>query len=317
MVEDKADSQIGRRGLPGLAAAGLGLLALIAAVPAPTVALLLSVGAAVAGTTELLEVNRPGAKWARAGIAAGTVAAAIVLGRSALESLNLSGLAKLYLNFDTVSGLGPALLRGMMNTVRLAAVAEVAGIAAGLVLALLAISKRRSVRWPAIAYIDLFRGTPLLVQLSFIYFGLPFIGIRLDALAAGTTGLALNSAAYVAEIFRAGIQSIDRGQMEAARGVGMPYRTAMRYVIVPQAFRRVIPPLTNEFIALLKDSSLVAALGTTIGGRELFKVARDAYASTANATPFVAASLLYLVLTLPLVRLVNRLERNLRSGAAR
>jgi ABC-type amino acid transport system permease subunit len=126
--------------------------------------------------------------------------------------------------------------------------------------------------------------------------------------------LGLNAAAYSAEIFRAGIQSIERGQIEAARSLGMSYLQAMRYVILPQAFRRVIPPLTNEFVILIKDTSLVFFLGVTAGQRELFAVGRDAYAETFNATPYIGTVLGYLAITLPMIRAVTWLERKLRSG---
>jgi His/Glu/Gln/Arg/opine family amino acid ABC transporter permease subunit len=264
---------------------------------------------------ELVEVHRVRAREAVIGLALALGAFAIALFSAARDTLDLRFFAQQYLNLDAVRGLGPFLARGAYNTLQLAIIGEIAGIALGLAVSLIVISRRRWVRAPGIAYVDLFRGTPLLMQLSFIYLALPFVGIRLNVFTAGATGLALNSAAYVAEIFRAGIQSVERGQMEAARGLGMPYRAAMRYVIIPQAFRRVIPPLVNEFIALLKDSSLVSALGATVASRELLRVARDAYAQTANATPFVAASLIYLLLTLPLTRVVNRLERGLRAAA--
>jgi len=264
---------------------------------------------------ELVEVHRVRGREAVAGLIAAGAALAIVLVGAARETLDLRFLADQYFNVDAIRGLGPFLARGAFNTLRLAVIGEVGGVVIGLAVALIVISKRRWVRAPGIAYVDLFRGTPLLMQLSFIYLALPFVGLRFDVFTAGAAGLALNSAAYVAEIFRAGIQSVERGQMEAARGLGMPYRAAMRYVIVPQAFRRVIPPLVNEFIALLKDSSLVSALGATVASRELLRVARDAYSQTANATPFVVASLIYLLMTLPLTRIVSRLERGLKAPA--
>jgi His/Glu/Gln/Arg/opine family amino acid ABC transporter permease subunit len=271
--------------------------------------------AAAAAGLELVEVHRVRKREALAGLAMAGAALVVVLVQAAQEALDLRFLAEQYFNLRAVEGLWPFLARGAYNTLRLAVIGEVGGMVIGLAVALIVISKRRWVRAPGIAYVDLFRGTPLLMQLSFIYLALPFVGIRFDVFTAGATGLALNSAAYVAEIFRAGIQSVERGQMEAARGLGMPYRAAMRYVIVPQAFRRVIPPLVNEFIALLKDSSLVSALGATVASRELLRVARDAYAQTANATPFVVASLIYLLMTLPLTRIVSRLERGLKAPA--
>jgi His/Glu/Gln/Arg/opine family amino acid ABC transporter permease subunit len=215
----------------------------------------------------------------------------------------------------TLRGTLPQFLRGAFNTLKLAGLSELGGILLGLLIALLAISRRRVVRFPAVLYVDLFRGTPLLVQLLLIYFGLSYIGLNLEAFVAGVVALGLNSAAYVAEIFRAGIQSVERGQVEAARTLGMPQRTAMRYVVMPQAVRRVIPPLLNEFISLLKDSSLVVVLGATVASREILQVAKDAQAQFANATPFVAASAVYLLMTVPLTRLVNHIDRRLRAAS--
>ena len=285
------------------------MLAFFARGPAAALAL---VGSAAAGA-ELVEVHRVQLKAAVTGLALSVVGLLVAIVLAARTTLDLRFLASQYFNLSTLSGLLPYFVRGAINTLKLAVFGELGGVVLGLLIALLVVSSRVAVRAPGRAYIDLFRGTPLLMQLSFIYLALPFVGIRLDVFAAGVVGLALNSAAYVAEVFRAGIQSVDRGQMEAARGLGLPYRAAMRYVIVPQAVRRVIPPLVNEFIALLKDSSLVSALGATIASRELLRVARDAYSSSANATPFVAASLIYRLLTLPLTRVVNRLERGLRT----
>jgi polar amino acid transport system permease protein len=128
--------------------------------------------------------------------------------------------------------------------------------------------------------------------------------------------LAMNSSAYVAEIFRAGIQAVDKGQMDAARSLGMPHATAMVQVVIPQAFRKVIPPLTNEFVALVKDTSLLIIIGATVSQRELLTAARQLSSVTFSATPFMTASIAYLVITLPLIQVVRRLERGL-SGSDR
>jgi His/Glu/Gln/Arg/opine family amino acid ABC transporter permease subunit len=199
--------------------------------------------------------------------------------------------------------------------VMLAAVGELGGIALGLVMAVLALSSRRAVRAPARMYINFFRGTPLVWQLSTGYFLLLFgLSIRLSTFTVAMLIFALNTAAYAAEVFRAGIQSIERGQIEAARGLGMSYAQAMRYAIVPQAVRRVIPPLMNEFVILIKDTSLVLALSLSVGQLELYNLARAGYSDTFNATFFVAAAAGYLAITLPLIGLVNALERRLHSG---
>ncbi|MCA1727380.1 MAG: amino acid ABC transporter permease [Actinobacteria bacterium] len=165
------------------------------------------------------------------------------------------------------------------------------------------------------AYINFFRGTPLIWQLGAGYFFIVLgLGIRITTFRAALLIFVLNTAAYAAEVFRAGIQSVERGQMEAARSLGMSYLQAMRYAIVPQAFRRVIPPLTNEFVILVKDTSLIVVLGLLQSEYDLYQTAREGYSSTANATFFVAAAAGYLAVTLPMIRVVNILERRLRSG---
>ncbi len=303
-----------RRGTTGFAALGIGVVAVALAPFSQGAGAGIGVVAIVIASFELLEVHRPGLKPALAGVSLGAAAIVVAAGVAASRSLDLSGFTTQFLNWGTISDLGSQFLRGARYTIVYAVLAEVFGIVLGLFLAVFAISRSRWVRLPAIVYVDVFRGTPLLMQLIVIYLGLPFVGIELSAFAAGVAGLSLNSAAYVAEIFRAGIQSVERGQMEAARSLGLPYRSAMRYVVVPQAVRRVIPPLMNEFVALLKDSSLVSVIGTTIATREVLRVARDAYANTGNATPLLAASLIYLTMTVPLTRIVNRLDRRLRNA---
>jgi His/Glu/Gln/Arg/opine family amino acid ABC transporter permease subunit len=220
-----------------------------------------------------------------------------------------------FMNFQALRSDGFALIRGIKYTLLLAFGGEIGGIIIGLVLAMLSISKRRAVRAPATVYINLFRGTPLLVQLSIGYFGVNLgLGLHLDVFAVATAVLALNMGAYSAEVFRAGIQSIDRGQMEAARSVGMTYLQAMRFAIVPQAIRRVIPPLLNEFVILIKDTSLVIILGLPIKQFDLFGAAQQGYSNTFSATYFLAVCAGYLLITLPMIWIVNRVERRLHSG---
>ncbi len=220
-----------------------------------------------------------------------------------------------FFDFPAVSGWWSAFLRAIKNTVMLAFGGEIGGIAVGLVLALFAISKQRAVRAPARAYINFFRGTPLLWQLTFAYLGLATaFQLNISAYTAALVVFALNTGAYAAEVFRAGIQSIERGQLEAARGLGMTYLQAMRYAIVPQAVRRVIPPLMNEFVILLKDTSLVVFLGLLVDQWELMSWAQQGYSNTFNSTFFVVTALGYLAVSLPLIRLVNAIEQKLRSG---
>ena len=155
----------------------------------------------------------------------------------------------------------------------------------------------------------------MLVQLSIIYFGVNLgLGLHLSSFTVAIAVFALNMGAYSAEVFRAGIQSIERGQIEAARSVGMTYLQAMRYAIVPQAVRRVIPPLLNEFVILIKDTSLVIIIGLYLTQLDLFGAAQQGYSDTFSATFFVAAAIGYLIITLPMIWVVNRVERRLRSG---
>jgi polar amino acid transport system permease protein len=226
---------------------------------------------------------------------------------------SLETIRESYLDFGLVFENADAILQAVLVTVLLAFFAEALGVVLGLVFALLKISRFRILSFPAQLYIDVFRGTPLLVQIIFIYFATPLIGLRFESLFfAGLTALTLNSAAYVAEIFRSGIQSIDRGQMEAGRASGLSYGQTMRYIVVPQAFRRVIPPLTNEFVVIIKDTSIVSVIGL----EELLRAARVLQSATANATPLVVAALIYLAICLPLIYLANGLERRLNRRTA-
>lgn len=224
-----------------------------------------------------------------------------------------SNIQEQYLDFGVIFDNFDTLLQAFLVTIVLALCAELLGIVLGLVLALMKIGRSRLLSAPAQVYIDVFRGTPLLVQIIFIYFATPNIGIRIESLFfAGLVALTLNSAAYVAEIFRSGIQSIDKGQMEAGRASGLTYTQTMRHIIVPQAFRRVIPPLTNEFVMLIKDTSIVSVIGL----EELLRSARVLQSATANATPLVAAAVFYLAICLPLIYLANGLERRLNRRTA-
>lgn len=223
--------------------------------------------------------------------------------------------ARNFFNVEFLEGTLGGALRGAKNTLLLAFVGEIGGIVIGLFLAVLAISHRKVVRAPARVYINFFRGTPLIWQLSFFSFVF-LLGFQLN-MGAYTVALivfSLNTGAYAAEVFRAGIQSIERGQMEAARSLGMSYLQAMRYAIVPQAVRRVIPPLMNEFVILIKDTSLIVVLGLAVTEYDLYTLARSGQSATGNATFFVAAAVGYLIVTLPLIRVVTAIEKRLQSG---
>ena len=206
----------------------------------------------------------------------------------------------------------PFLLKGIGVTFRFTIVAFILGAFLGLFIGFGRIQKNRLWRFPASWYIDFVRGTPLLAQIYLIHFGLPrVLKYRpvgwLDAMIA----LTLNSAAYIAEIWRGAIESIDAGQMEAARSLGMSSAKAMRYVILPQAFKRALPPLGNEFIALLKESCLVSVIGI----EDLMM--RANMMSGSSFHPFEAyftVALIYLAMTFTFSRLVNRLEGGLNRG---
>src|SRR5882762_9067917 len=200
-------------------------------------------------------------------------------------------------------------MRGVWLTAKLALLSLGLGLPIGLLLALARVQSSRLLKAPAALYVEVMRGTPLQVQILFIYFVLPYFGIYLPAFLSGIIALTLNSAAYISEIFRAGILSIDVGQMEAARALGMTYPQAMRHIILPQIFRRVVPPLTNEAIALLKDSSLVSIIGLTELARTGQELA-SRYAAPLTIWPVVAV--FYLLLTFPLTRVAEYLERRWR-----
>lgn len=220
-----------------------------------------------------------------------------------------------FLNFEDIGPQIDAFANGAKNTLFLALTSEALGIALGLVVAVFAISQRAVVRAPARTYINFFRGTPLIWQISFIGVGIAIaFQLNIGPYQAAIIALTLNAGAYIAEVFRAGIQSIERGQLEAARGLGMSYLQAMRFAVIPQAVRRVIPPLMNEFVILVKDTSLVVILGLTAAQRELMSVGSQGLQNTFNATFLIMTAAGYLAISLPMIRIVNALERRLRSG---
>ena len=208
----------------------------------------------------------------------------------------------------------PLLLQGALVTLEITALAVGLGLVFGLVAALAQLSKFAPLRLTAKVYVDFIRGTPLLVQI-FIYFALPVvIGHRIDPFFAAVAACSINSGAYVAEIFRAGIQSIDIGQMRAGLSLGMNWTMTMRYIILPQAFKRIIPPLGNEFIAMLKDSSLVSV----IGFEELTRSGQLIIAETYGSLEiWSAVAIIYLVMTLTITRIVSVLEKKFRASDAR
>lgn len=239
-------------------------------------------------------------------------------GESADSKSTLQKLGDTFFNWDLYQQSFPDLIKtGLVNTLILSLVSGVLGTILGMLLAVAGISRSRWLRWPARIYTDIFRGLPAVVVILIVGLG---IGPVVKGLTGnnpywlGAVALALLAAAYIGEIFRSGIQSVDSGQLEASRAIGFSYRQSMRLVVVPQGVRRVLPALMNQFISLIKDSSLVYFLGLLATQRELFAVGRDLNAQTGNLSPLVAAGIVYLALTIPLTHLVNHIDNRLRTG---
>lgn len=201
----------------------------------------------------------------------------------------------------------PLLFTGWLMSIALIAVAFPFAILGGLVLAFAKMSKLWPVRFLAGVYINVIRGTPLLLQIFIAFVGLPIAGLNAPLFPTGVAVLALNSSAYLAEVFRAGIQSINKGQFEAASSLGMSYPQAMAFVIIPQTVKRVLPTMTSEFILLFKDTALLAAVGVF----ELMLYSNSLATKGGNLTPFVVAAVYYLIVTIPLINWVSSLERKL------
>ena len=237
---------------------------------------------------------------------------------AAAPKSTLSQLKDSFLNWDLYKQAIPDLFKtGLPNTLILTVSASVIGLVLGMALAVAGISQSRWLRWAARVYTDIFRGLPEVVIILLIGLGVgPVVGglTGNNPYPLGIGALGLMAAAYVGEIFRSGIQSVEPGQLEASRALGFSYPSSMRLVVVPQGVRRVLPALMNQFISLLKASSLVYFLGLVANQRELFQVGRDLNAQTGNLSPLVAAGLFYLLLTVPLTHLVNFIDARLRRG---
>ena len=205
----------------------------------------------------------------------------------------------------------PFLLYGATVTIRITALSIALGLIIGFLTGLARVWPNIIFRTIAGAYIELIRGTPLLVQIFIVYFGLPALGMNLDPFIAGMIAMGINSGAYVGEIVRGGIESIAKGQMEAARSLGLTYWQAMRYIILPQAIVRILPALGNEFIALLKDSSLVS----TIAIAELTRTGQIIITRTFKSFEiWSGVALFYFVMTYAISRIVKYSEKRLRYG---
>lgn len=217
------------------------------------------------------------------------------------------------LDFTVVIDALPYMLKGLGITLILTFSSAALALALAQILALMRVSRTRLISFPAQAYIDFVRGTPLLIQLFALYFGAPQLGLDISPIAAGILGLGLNGAAYVAEILRSGIMSVPAGQWEAARALGMGRLLVLRRVVLPQAYRISLPPLTGAFVALLKDTSLVSVITVV----ELTRAAQTSIGSTFRAVEFyTAAAVLYFIVTFPILKIADRLEARLARGEA-
>lgn len=219
------------------------------------------------------------------------------------------------MNFTFLGKYSEYYLKGAEITVILAFFAVLFGTILGLGLTLLRRSNFKPVSFIATAYVEFVRGTPLLVQIYIIYIGLPkLLGIDMPDMTVGAIALALNSGAYVSEIIRAGIDAVDKGQMEASRSLGMNRTLTMIHIIIPQAFKNILPALGNEFIAIIKDSSMVSVIGVA----ELMYNAGVVRGNTAlGLEPIIVAAVIYFILTFTMTRILNYVERRMKASDIR
>jgi polar amino acid transport system permease protein len=230
-----------------------------------------------------------------------------------LVSVDWTAVKENFLDTDVLGSMWPELVTiAAKNTIIYTVISFLGGLAVALVLALMKLSTIGPYRWLATGYIEFFRGLPALVVIFAFALAVPLVlgrPLPYGTIGAGVIALIAVSSAYMAETLRAGIQAVPKGQVEAARSLGMNGLWTTTSVVLPQAFRIVIPPLTNELVLLIKDTSLLAAVGIAAQQRELTQFARDVMSENANASPLIAAAVMYLVITLPLTRVVAALER--------
>ena len=215
-----------------------------------------------------------------------------------------------FFSLDILQQAWPILWAGLLNTLMLSAIVVPLGAVGGVILALLGTVHSRWVRWPLMVWVDLFRALPPLVLLIFVYAGLPFAGIEVSAIGAVAIGFFLNTGAYYGEILRAGIESVPRGQQEAARSTGLTRWQTMAHVVLPQAVRNVLPDLISNTLEVVKLTSIASVVALP----ELLYQARQAQSVTYNATPIMAAAVVYFILLWPVVRLLSRLENRQIAG---
>ncbi|MGO4403694.1 amino acid ABC transporter permease [Bosea sp. RAF48] len=217
-----------------------------------------------------------------------------------------------FFNFDVLKQVWPLLLQGFWMTLALAAVAVPLSVFAGIAIAMAQDVPSKLLRFLLIAYVDVMRAIPPLVLLIFIFFGLPFLGLKLNEFTAAVLALTLNGSSYFAEIFRAGIESVPKGQREAARSTGLNWYQSMVYVVVPQGTRNVLPDLISNTVELVKQTSIASAVAL----QELLRSAQLAQGLLYNPTPLIAVAIVYFLMFWPFVRLVSRLQNRTAPSAA-
>ena len=221
-------------------------------------------------------------------------------------------LVQTFFNSHVMFAALPALLRGLINTLLLSAMSICAGTAVGLLVSLVRLYAPKALRVLAIIYIDLLRAMPMLVVLILIYYALPFLGIRFTSWTSAVLAFSMVMSAYSAEVFRAGIEGVPAGQFEAAAALGMPFAQTLRLVVLPQAIKAIVPPMTGNCVSMFKDTSLAS----TVALPELLNEATNAQALYANPSPLIMAALVYVALLWPMVRLVSILERRTQAKRA-
>jgi len=307
----RGTSDLEKPRLSGWAKASL-VLGILGLTALPVVGAVLAIVFARVAKKKILHSDLEGDGLATAGQTLGIVglllAGAVLFGF--LMQDRIRNLLSDFFNWETIKFWWPKVARAFLTTLKLAVVSEVFILIFGLAIALLRLSRFKVFRFMAIVYIDVIRGLPLILLIFIIYFGLSYLGLNFSRFTAGVVSLTVCYAAYEAEIFRAGIESVHKGQMEASRSLGMTYMQSMRYVVLPQAIRRVIPPLSNEFIMLTKDTALVAFIGLA----EAFLIGKEGMGRDANVTPLVGVALFFLIVTIPAMRVVQYLEVRLSQG---
>ncbi len=218
-----------------------------------------------------------------------------------------------FLNSDVMISAFPQLLRGLWMTIALGVVSILIGVTAGLIVSLIRLYAPKPLQLLMIAYIDIMRAMPMLVVLILIYYALPFVGISFSAWWSAILGFSIVLAAYSAEVFRSGIESVPRGQFEAAAALGIPFLITLYKVVLPQAVRIVIPPTTSNCVSMFKDTSLAS----TVALPELLKEGQNAQGFYANPSPLIMAAVIYVILLWPMVRLVSVLEKKFKDERAR